>query len=310
MSHYTNKSQATVHDKNGLPVYGLDKELAKKQAGKHDPQKEKEVRQWIEAVTGTKFSSNDFQESLKDGVLLCKLANKIKPGIVKTINSGKMPFMCMENIGYFLKAAAELGLDTHNTFMSVDLYEGKNIPLVIMALYSFGSVVQKRVGYNLPTLGLKISDKKEIEFTERQLRQANAEVGQQFGAASVKHDTGRSISKEVVKVNNTGDSRVFSQQTGGSVKHDTGRSISHEVVKVNNTGDSRVFSQQTGGSIKHDTGRSISNEVVKIKPSTSTSSKSSSGSNLDELEKLGNLRDKGIITEREFQLKKKQLLGL
>ena len=27
MSHYTNKSQATVHDKNGLPVYGLDKEL-------------------------------------------------------------------------------------------------------------------------------------------------------------------------------------------------------------------------------------------------------------------------------------------
>jgi hypothetical protein len=33
-------------------------------------------------------------------------------------------------------------------------------------------------------------------------------------------------------------------------------------------------------------------------------------SNLDELEKLASLRDKGIITEEEFRLKKKQLLGL
>jgi hypothetical protein len=33
-------------------------------------------------------------------------------------------------------------------------------------------------------------------------------------------------------------------------------------------------------------------------------------SNLDELEKLASLKDKGIITEEEFNLKKKQLLGL
>jgi hypothetical protein len=31
---------------------------------------------------------------------------------------------------------------------------------------------------------------------------------------------------------------------------------------------------------------------------------------LEELEKLGQLRDQGIITEEEFQAKKKQLLGL
>jgi hypothetical protein len=34
------------------------------------------------------------------------------------------------------------------------------------------------------------------------------------------------------------------------------------------------------------------------------------GSNLDELEKLATLKDKGIITEEEFQKKKKQILGL
>lgn len=33
-------------------------------------------------------------------------------------------------------------------------------------------------------------------------------------------------------------------------------------------------------------------------------------SNLDDLEKLAALRDKGIITEEEFEVKKKQLLGL
>jgi len=33
-------------------------------------------------------------------------------------------------------------------------------------------------------------------------------------------------------------------------------------------------------------------------------------SNLDELEKLAGLKDKGIITEEEFQLKKKQILGI
>jgi hypothetical protein len=31
---------------------------------------------------------------------------------------------------------------------------------------------------------------------------------------------------------------------------------------------------------------------------------------LDELERLAGLRDKGIITEEDFQAKKKQLLGL
>ena len=38
--------------------------------------------------------------------------------------------------------------------------------------------------------------------------------------------------------------------------------------------------------------------------------KSDSPSNLDELEKLASLRDKGILTEDEFNAKKKELLGL
>lgn len=55
-----------------LPLYGLDKELAEKAAAKFNPQRQDEAREWIEHVTGESFSSADFHEALKDGVLLCK----------------------------------------------------------------------------------------------------------------------------------------------------------------------------------------------------------------------------------------------
>lgn len=40
-------------------------------AGKYDPQKEEELRLWIQDVTGKRIGDN-FMESLKDGVLLCE----------------------------------------------------------------------------------------------------------------------------------------------------------------------------------------------------------------------------------------------
>ena len=40
--------------------------------GKRDPEQEKAAQEWIEAVTGEKFPSSDYGESLHDGILLCK----------------------------------------------------------------------------------------------------------------------------------------------------------------------------------------------------------------------------------------------
>jgi len=45
-------------------------------------------------------------------------------------------------------------------------------------------------------------------------------------------------------------------------------------------------------------------------PAPSTSASASQTDYLAELEKLGELKDKGIITDEEFEAKKKQLLGL
>lgn len=38
---------------------------------KFDPERAAEAQEWIETVTGERFSGS-FHESLKDGVLLCK----------------------------------------------------------------------------------------------------------------------------------------------------------------------------------------------------------------------------------------------
>ena len=40
-------------------------------AQKYDPQKEAELRTWIESVTGQQIGP-DFQKGLKDGVILCE----------------------------------------------------------------------------------------------------------------------------------------------------------------------------------------------------------------------------------------------
>lgn len=52
----------------------------------------------------------------------------------------------------------------------------------------------------------------------------------------------------------------------------------------------------------------LKDKITEMMVALRTGSKSSS--NLDELSKLGELKTKGIITEEEFQIKKKQLLGL
>lgn len=88
-------------------------------------------------------------------------------------------------------------------------------------------------------------------------------------------------------------------------------SIRNEVVKVKDPGVKGITSQLSEASKPIEVQRSIKHEVVKIKSSDIPQKKTSSSSgNLEDLERLAQLRDKGILTEEEFQAKKKQILGL
>ncbi len=306
MSQYKNHDSATAYDKDGLPLYGLSAEVKARIDGKRDAQVEKDVQNWIENVIGEKFPKS-FEESLKSGVILCKLANKIKPGIIAKVNTNNMPFMQMENIASFLKTLDVFGVNRHDQFQTVDLFEGKNIPQVTQSLFVLASSCQKLPYYKGPQFGIKIADKREINFTEDQLRQARNTVGQQYEGFNehAKNTIGLGISKEIVKTNDTGDKKSVSQMSVASVAVKQDRSIHHEIIKTSETGDKRTSSQQTSGSNKVESQRSISNEVVKV-----PQQQSGGNSDLDAIAKLADLRDKGILTEPAFQAKQKQILGL
>lgn len=99
---------------------------------KHDPKKAAEVVKYIEKMTGASLDLPDDREgvgnglflALKDGQVLCAVANAVRPGIVKRVNKKNLPAMQMENIGLFLNACTELGLASGDLFHTPDLWDG------------------------------------------------------------------------------------------------------------------------------------------------------------------------------------------
>ncbi|KAL7384739.1 hypothetical protein ABVT39_007841 [Epinephelus coioides] len=82
-----------------------------------------EAQRWIEAVTKKKFGSDDFRSALENGVLLCDLINKIKPGIIKRVNRLPTPIAGLDNLNVFLKACGRLGLKEAQLFHPGDLQD-------------------------------------------------------------------------------------------------------------------------------------------------------------------------------------------
>eukprot|EP00163_Fabomonas_tropica_P014082 TRINITY_DN2572_c0_g1_i23.p2 TRINITY_DN2572_c0_g1~~TRINITY_DN2572_c0_g1_i23.p2 ORF type:complete len:200 (+),score=48.62 TRINITY_DN2572_c0_g1_i23:66-602(+) len=143
---------------NQGPMYGVDKELAAKRAAKYDPELEAQARDWIQQVTGETVGTgpDDFCESLKSGVILCNLINKIKPGAVKKVNNSKIAFMQIENVGNYTKACQQLGVNPSDLFDPPVLIEGKDPGAVVRNIHSLGRTAQK-IGFSGPQLGVKES---------------------------------------------------------------------------------------------------------------------------------------------------------
>merc|ERR1712008_225262 len=102
------------------------------------PEQEQEVRDWIEAVLEEPLPAGDYEEVLKDGVILCRLMNKIVPGAIKKFKQKGPAFLLMENIQAFLAAIKKYGVPDEEVFQTPDLFEGRNIAQVTLTLYSLG----------------------------------------------------------------------------------------------------------------------------------------------------------------------------
>jgi len=200
-----------------------------------------------------------------------------------------MPFMQMGNINYFLTACTTLGVPKHDLFVVIDLYEGKNVPVVIDCLYSLGSICLNLKGYNGPKIGNKRSEKKEIIFTEEQIRESkNTPTFFSLGGKGCASQSGeRDHSRDIVKTSIKSVSTETNQWTGGSIGYGGDRDTSRDVIKPSPKVESKV---QT--------------------PKKEEKKNTSNDDDLAMLEKLASLKDSGIITEEEFQAKKKKILGL
>ncbi|XP_071406036.1 LIM domain only protein 7 isoform X7 [Pithys albifrons albifrons] len=130
-----------------------------------------EAQRWVEAVTGKSFGAKDFRAALENGVLLCDLINKIKPGIVKKINRLSTPIAGLDNINVFLKACENIGLKEAQLFHPGDLQDLSNrvtvkpeetnrrVKNVLITLYWLGRKAQSSPHYNGPYLNLKAFEK-------------------------------------------------------------------------------------------------------------------------------------------------------
>ncbi|XP_045444663.1 LIM domain only protein 7 isoform X8 [Pipistrellus kuhlii] len=85
-----------------------------------------EAQRWVEAVTEKNFETQDFRASLENGVLLCDLINKLKPGVIKKINRLSTPIAGLDNINVFLKACEQIGLKEAQLFHPGDLQDLSN----------------------------------------------------------------------------------------------------------------------------------------------------------------------------------------
>jgi hypothetical protein len=166
------------------------------------------VFDWVEEMIGQKLEypdggaikdSLDFGAILKDGSVLCQLINRLKPGSVKKINTMKAPFKQRENIELFLKGCEAYGLKAQDLFQVNDLYENKNLYMIVDNLFFLGGHAQKN-GFSGPQLGVKVAKENKREFDDSVLKAGQSVIGLQYGsnkgasqAGMTAYGTGRKI---------------------------------------------------------------------------------------------------------------------
>ncbi|KAL0591726.1 hypothetical protein ABG067_000868 [Albugo candida] len=105
---------------------------------------ESEARVWIEAITAMQIG-HDFGLGLRDGIILCSLINRIEPKMIRCIEiNSKLGFKMVENILNFLNACRSIGVSEAELFETVDLFEMKNIGIVVRSIHALGRAVQRK----------------------------------------------------------------------------------------------------------------------------------------------------------------------
>ena len=124
---------------------------------------EEEVRDWVGAVLPAHADDvlvGGLGDTLKSGVVLCELANALRPKSVARISKSTMPFPQRENVLAFINAARELGVPERDNFDTSDLFEQSNMRQVLICVSALGRAAHHVEGYSGACIG-KATDIKQ-----------------------------------------------------------------------------------------------------------------------------------------------------
>merc|ERR1711879_993674 len=173
---------------------GMDRALQSKVLSKYDTSSEQEIRNWIKDLLGDEIGTGAYEveKSLRSGVVLVRLMQKLFEGTPENnlppeakslklkFNSTTTPFKQMENIETFLKAGKAYGVPDNSCFQTVDLFEGRNMAMVVATILQCGTEAQ-RLAFNGPVCGPKPTEKHIVSFTDEQMRAGEGIIGLQAG---------------------------------------------------------------------------------------------------------------------------------
>ncbi|XP_067673923.1 transgelin-2-like [Haliotis asinina] len=171
---------------------GLSAETQDKINKKYDVDLACEMLKWVSSMTGESFCTSgdmdNFQETLKNGVILAKLANVLKPGSIpaKKLTPSTMSFKQMELIQLALEVFKQMGVKETEIFQSVDLTERVNLNQVVICLQSVG----RKAGH-----GPKESKENKRDFSEEQLKAGQNVIGLQMGTNQHASQAGMNMGK-------------------------------------------------------------------------------------------------------------------
>lgn len=148
-------------------VSSLEEDLATKQMFKYDAEAERSAVEWIEQVLGeSKPAGTSMHEWLKSGVILCRVLNTIKPGAVAAPSESTIAFKQRENIGAYLDACQRrFNIRGGSLFQTVDLYEEKDMNIVVTSIHFLAKSVAKREGYKGPKIRQVVASADNVLLT-------------------------------------------------------------------------------------------------------------------------------------------------
>ncbi|AET39815.1 Scp1p Ecym_5012 [Eremothecium cymbalariae DBVPG len=146
-------------------VTSLDEDLRELRNSKFDENAINEIKRWVFSVIGEAVPPDSMVETLKNGIVLCKLANILqaadsnKSKLIKWRQSA-MPFVQMEQISLFLSFARNYGVPEDEFFQTVDLYEEKDPESVYQTLKSLSRYANKKHPDRFTVVGPQLTTKR------------------------------------------------------------------------------------------------------------------------------------------------------